>query len=89
VNRHSIWFSILSLTLLVLLYRQNTEVYLAEIDETDAYVRQQITRIPAEKRLMITAPDAFGYFAKAYGLEVAGLQGISTESEARSGWNIP
>lgn len=64
------------------LYRQNTEVYLAEIAETDAFVQEQINRIPAEKRLMITAHDAFGYFARAYGMEVAGLQGISTESEA-------
>ena len=64
------------------LYRQNTEAYLAEIAETDEFVKEQIDRIPQDKRLMITAHDAFGYFARAYGLEVAGLQGISTESEA-------
>ena len=64
------------------LYRENTDAYLAEIAETDAYVKEQIARIPEDKRLMITAHDAFGYFANAYGLEVAGLQGISTESEA-------
>jgi manganese/zinc/iron transport system substrate-binding protein len=64
------------------LYRQNTEAYLAEITAADEYVKEQIDRIPQDKRLMITAHDAFGYFARAYGLEVAGLQGISTESEA-------
>lgn len=64
------------------IYNKNTDAYLTEIDETDAYVKEQIARIPSDKRLMITAHDAFGYFANAYGLEVAGLQGISTESEA-------
>ncbi|MEM7031571.1 MAG: zinc ABC transporter substrate-binding protein [Chloroflexota bacterium] len=64
------------------IYNQNTETYLTEIEETHAFVQEQISRIPAEKRLMITAHDAFGYFARAYGMEVAGLQGISTESEA-------
>ena len=63
-------------------YRQNTEAYLAEIAQTHEYVRSQIERIPADKRALITAHDAFGYFARTYGLEVRGLQGISTESEA-------
>jgi manganese/zinc/iron transport system substrate-binding protein len=64
------------------LYRQNAEAYLAEIAETHEYVKAQAERIPAEQRIMITAHDAFGYFARAYGFEVRGLQGISTESEA-------
>ncbi len=64
------------------LYRKNTETYLAEIDETHKYVQEQIERIPDDKRVMITAHDAFAYFARTYGLEVRGLQGISTESEA-------
>ncbi|MCA9973297.1 MAG: zinc ABC transporter substrate-binding protein, partial [Anaerolineales bacterium] len=63
-------------------YRENAAAYLAEIDETDAFIREQIARIPADKRVMITAHDAFAYFARAYGLEQRGLQGISTESEA-------
>lgn len=64
------------------LYRKNTESYLAQIDETHQYIQEQIERIPPDKRVMITAHDAFGYFARAYGMEVRGLQGISTESEA-------
>ena len=63
-------------------YAQNSEAFLAEMAQTDAFIRQQIERIPAQKRVMITAHDAFGYFARSYGLEVRGLQGISTESEA-------
>ena len=64
------------------LYRQNAEKYLAEIAETHEYIRSQADRIPMEQRVMITAHDAFGYFARTYGFEVRGLQGISTESEA-------
>jgi manganese/zinc/iron transport system substrate-binding protein len=64
------------------LYRQNTDAYLAQIKETDQYIREQIERIPPDKRVMITAHDAFGYFADRYGLEQKGLQGISTQSEA-------
>lgn len=64
------------------LYRQNAEEYLAEIVETHEYVKSQAEKIPAEQRIMITAHDAFGYFARAYDFEVRGLQGISTESEA-------
>ena len=63
-------------------YQANADRYLAEINDTDSYVREQIALIPIEKRIMITAHDAFGYFARSYGLEVRGLQGISTESEA-------
>ncbi len=64
------------------LYRENTVSYLAEMDETHQYIQEQIERIPPDKRVMITAHDAFGYFARAYGMDVRGLQGISTESEA-------
>lgn len=63
-------------------YRQNTEAYLAEIAAADTFIKEQVTRIPADKRVMITAHDAFGYFARTYGFGVRGLQGISTESEA-------
>ena len=63
-------------------YRANTEAYLVEIDAADQFVREQVERIPPERRVMITAHDAFGYFAESYGFEQRGLQGISTESEA-------
>jgi manganese/zinc/iron transport system substrate-binding protein len=32
--------------------------------------------------VLLTAHDAFNYFGSAYGFEVTGIQGISTESEA-------
>lgn len=63
-------------------YEANAERYLAELDELQAYVIEQTSRVPEEQRVLITAHDAFSYFGKAYGFDVFGLQGISTESEA-------
>lgn len=45
-------------------------------------MQEQAGRVPAEQRVLVTAHDAFNYFGRAYGFEVRGLQGISTESEA-------
>ncbi|MEM7601554.1 MAG: zinc ABC transporter substrate-binding protein [Verrucomicrobiota bacterium] len=63
-------------------YEQNAAAYKAELIKLDAYAKKVIGSIPEEKRVLVTAHDAFGYMARAYGLEVKGIQGISTESEA-------
>ncbi len=62
-------------------YRQNCAAYLQQLEALDRYVRSRIGEIPTERRVLITAHDAFEYFGRAYGLEVHGLQGISTASE--------
>jgi manganese/zinc/iron transport system substrate-binding protein len=67
------------------LYRANAAAYLEELEELDRYVRDQAARVPRERRVVITAHDAFSYFGEAYGFEVRGLQGISTASEAGAG----
>ena len=67
------------------LYRANAAAYLTELEELDRYVREQVARVPRERRVVITAHDAFGYFGEAYGFDVRGLQGISTASEAGAG----
>jgi manganese/zinc/iron transport system substrate-binding protein len=63
-------------------YQTNAQRYLAELDELDRWVRGQVATIPPERRVLVTAHDAFGYFARAYGFEVYGLQGVSTAAEA-------
>lgn len=63
-------------------YQKRAEAYLAQLDELDTYARERITSIPDSSRYLITAHDAFQYFGRAYGIEVRGLQGISTETEA-------
>jgi manganese/zinc/iron transport system substrate-binding protein len=62
-------------------YQANTHRYLAALDSLDAAVMELIATIPADQRVMVTAHDAFGYFGERYGIEVRGLQGISTLSE--------
>lgn len=54
-------------------YTANSERYLKELDETDAYIKQQVATIPAAQRKLMTFHDAFPYFAKAYGLEAVGF----------------
>jgi manganese/zinc/iron transport system substrate-binding protein len=46
------------------------------------WVGQSISTIPDAQRILVTAHDAFGYYGRAYGIEVAGIQGISTDNEA-------
>jgi manganese/zinc/iron transport system substrate-binding protein len=64
------------------LYKQNADSYLAELRKLDAYAAKALGSIPEKQRVLITAHDAFNYFGRAYGMEVKGIQGISTESEA-------
>jgi manganese/zinc/iron transport system substrate-binding protein len=66
-------------------YRQNTEDYLGQLETLHSYVQEQADRVPENKRVLITAHDAFNYFGRAYGFEVRGLQGISTVSEVGAG----
>ncbi len=64
------------------IYRRNAESYLEELDLLQSYIRKKIALLRDERRVLITAHDAFGYFGRGYGFEVMGLQGISTDSEA-------
>lgn len=63
-------------------YRTAADDYLRELDALHAWVRERIASIPEERRVLVTAHDAFGYFGRAYGIQVEGLQGISTATEA-------
>jgi manganese/zinc/iron transport system substrate-binding protein len=64
------------------IYERNRDAYLAQLEELHNYTRAQIASIPPAARVLITAHDAFGYFGAQYGLEVKGLQGTSTATEA-------
>lgn len=59
-----------------------TEVFGRELAALDGWVRQTIASIPEAQRVLVTAHDAFGYFARAYGVREVAIQGFSTESEA-------
>jgi manganese/zinc/iron transport system substrate-binding protein len=63
-------------------YRERAAAQAAALAALDADVRERIATIPEQRRLLVTAHDAFRYFGRAYGIEVVGVQGTSTESEA-------
>lgn len=63
-------------------YAANAEAYKNEILAAHAYAREVLGTVPEEARVLVTAHDAFNYFARAYGFEVRGIQGLSTESQA-------
>ncbi|WP_442886100.1 metal ABC transporter solute-binding protein, Zn/Mn family [Desulfotomaculum sp. 1211_IL3151] len=63
-------------------YKANADNYIKELGSLHAYVEKRVEEVPGEKRVLITAHDAFGYFGDKYGFEVMGLQGLSTATEA-------
>jgi zinc/manganese transport system substrate-binding protein len=63
-------------------YEANAKDYLAKLDAVEVDVKDAISKIPADRRRIITSHDAFGYFGAAYGMEFIAPQGVSTESEA-------
>ena len=63
-------------------FRRNLAALQAKMAELDTYAERAIATVPEQQRLLVTAHDAFSYFARRYGVEVLGIQGLSTESEA-------
>jgi len=63
-------------------FKENNRIYQEKLDALEAEVKQTIETLPKEKRILVTAHDAFNYFGNEYGFEVVGLQGISTATEA-------
>lgn len=66
-------------------YLANLEIYLTKLNELDEYIKTRIEELPQNQRVLVTAHDAFRYFGSAYGFNVMGLQGISTDAEAGTG----
>ena len=62
--------------------RARCVAHLAILDEAARHAQAAIASVPAERRILVTAHDAFGYFGRAFGVEVHGIQGLSTDSEA-------
>ena len=59
--------------------------YQAQLGALHDWIGQSVASIPQEQRILVTAHDAFSYYGRGYGIEVAGIQGISTEAEAGIG----
>jgi manganese/zinc/iron transport system substrate-binding protein len=63
------------------IYCKNGDEYIAQLQQLHAYVQQRVNEVDENKRILITAHDAFGYFGAQYGFEVVGLQGLSTDCD--------
>lgn len=62
-------------------YGERTVAYLAQLDSLEADIRAEIARVRENERRVLSSHDAFGYFAKAYGIQFIPAQGLSAESE--------
>jgi len=61
---------------------KNSKKYLVKLNDLELNVTNKIKTLPKEKRILVTAHDAFNYFGQAFDFEVVGLQGLSTATEA-------
>jgi len=63
-------------------YNENAKKQRDELAKLHDYAKQAIGSVPKEQRVLITAHDAFGYFGRAYEINVKSVQGLTTEAEA-------
>lgn len=63
-------------------YQSRADAYAKTLEEKKAQWSQELSVIEPQARVLVTAHDAFRYFGRAFGFEVRGLQGVSTEAEA-------
>ncbi len=63
-------------------YRERAAGLRAELAKLHEYGKRALATVPQASRVLVTSHDAFNYFGRAYELEVMGVQGLSTESEA-------
>lgn len=61
-------------------YEENMKNYFAKLEDLKKEA-EKLQNIPEEKRVLVTAHDAFGYFGRMHNMQVVGLQGLSTEEE--------
>ncbi|MGE4451423.1 MAG: metal ABC transporter solute-binding protein, Zn/Mn family [Castellaniella sp.] len=62
-------------------YQARAEAYVRKLRQADAAWRRELDAIPADRRVLATSHDAFGYFGAAYGIEVLSVVGLSSEAE--------
>jgi ABC-type Zn uptake system ZnuABC Zn-binding protein ZnuA len=65
-------------------YQANAEAYIAQLNDLDAWIGEQVAQIPVERRLLVTNHEALGYFADRYGFRIVGAVIPSTSSGAET-----
>ena len=64
-------------------FAANLAEFEGELDTLQTYGETALATVPESARVLLTAHDAFSYFGNAFGYEVIGIQGISTEERSR------
>ncbi|WP_096202005.1 metal ABC transporter substrate-binding protein [Bacillus sp. FJAT-45350] len=62
-------------------YRENADAYIAELEELDAWIEEQVQQIPEEQRVIVVTENAFKYFGESYGFETEGVWEINSSEE--------
>jgi zinc/manganese transport system substrate-binding protein len=65
-------------------YEKNTAAYLAQLEELETWAKIEVSKLPREKRKLVTSHDAFQYFARDFGFKIYAIEGVSTEDEPSS-----
>jgi zinc/manganese transport system substrate-binding protein len=65
-------------------YEKNTAAYLAQLEELETWAKTEVSKLPREKRKLVTSHDAFQYFARDFGFKIYAIEGVSTEDEPSS-----
>ena len=66
------------------LYAKNAAAYLAKLTDLEKWARQEIAKLPRDKRKLVTSHDALQYFAQEYGFKIYAIEGVSTEDQPSS-----
>src|SRR4030095_9568629 len=66
------------------LYEQNASAYLAKLTDLEKWAKQEVSKLPREKRKLLTSHDAFQYFARDFGFKIYAIEGVSTDDQPSS-----
>ena len=68
-------------------YQSNADAYVKQLNDLDTWIKEQVSQIPAEKRLLVTNHEALGYFAERYGFTIVGavLPSVSSDASTSAG----
>ncbi len=65
-------------------YERNATAYLAKLTELQKWAKQEVAKLPRDKRKLVTSHDAFQYFARDYGFTIYAIEGVSTDDQPSS-----
>jgi ABC-type Zn uptake system ZnuABC Zn-binding protein ZnuA len=65
-------------------YEKNAAAYLAKLKELKGWAKREVSKLPREKRKLVTSHDAFQYFARDFGFKIYSIEGVSTQDEPSS-----